>query len=447
MTNVRSGELKRSLTLRHVVFFGLAFMAPGTAFATYGVAANQSSGMITSGYAIALFVMLFTAYSYAKLVKVFPSAGSAFTFTQKAMNPFLGFLVGWTVLLDYMLSPMISSLILGIALSAYFPAIPMFIWIILFVAVITTVNILGIKFAANFNTYNFLFQLMVTILFCIFSVIYILNGEGLGTLFSILPIYDPDVNFSALIGVMPILCFTFLGFDAVTALSEETENPKETMPKAIFLIPLIGGLICIVVTYFLLLVYPNVEAFTDPQSAYLEIIFVIGGIFLKSLFVASSILAGFASAVASGSSASRILYAMGRENILPKQFFGYISPKFHTPIYNILFVALVALTAIFFNLTTATAFINFGAFFTFIFVNLSVISYFFIRKRQHSLKETIQYLVIPAIGAIFIFGLLLTQDMYALVLGGCWLIVGSLYLIRKTKSFKQMPTNLFSDSK
>ncbi|GIN21936.1 APC family permease [Siminovitchia fordii] len=155
----KSGELQRVLALRHIVFFGLAFMAPQTFFATYGIVAVESKGMIAIGYAIALFVMLFTAYSYLQLVKAFPSAGAAYTFTQKAINPYIGFLVGWAILLDYMLSPMISALLLGIALTAYFPAIPIYVWIILFIIIITIVNIRGIKFAANFNTYVFLLQL------------------------------------------------------------------------------------------------------------------------------------------------------------------------------------------------------------------------------------------------------------------------------------------------
>lgn len=441
----RSGDLKRVLTFRHVIFFGLAFMAPKTLFGTYGIVAVESNGMIATGYIIALIVMLFTAYSYAQLVKAFPSAGAAYTFAQKAINPYLGFLVGWVILLDYMLSPMISSLLLGIMLSAYFPAIPIYVWIILFIAVITIVNIRGVKFAANFNTYIFLLQILLFILFFIFSIKYLLNGGGVGVLFSIEPFLDNDVDFTALIGVIPILCFTFLGFDAITALSEETKDPKKTIPRAIYAIPLIGGSLYIVSSYLLHMVYPNINAIVDPDSAYLEIAYTIGGIFLNSTFVAVGLTTGFASAVASGSSAARILYAMGRENILPKRVFGYISPKYHTPVYNLLIVALAAMTALFFSLDTATSFITFGALFAFIFVNLSVFSYFFMKKGMRTTKGIIQYLIIPFTGALLVLGLLLSLDINALLLGGIWLTIGFSYLLFQTKLFKLPPPEIFEE--
>ncbi|MFC7395471.1 APC family permease [Scopulibacillus cellulosilyticus] len=446
MNNEKQGKLKRSLSLSHVVFFGLAFMAPGTVFGTYGVAAFESKGMIAAGYIAALFVMLFTAYSYAQLVKAFPSAGAAYTFTQKAINPYLGFLVGWAILLDYMLSPMISSLLLSISLKAYFPAVPMFVWIIIFVIVITTINILGIKFAANFNTYVFLLQMLSFILFVFFALKYLLHGDGGGTSFSILPFYDHNVKFSALAGVIPVLCFTYLGFDAVTALSEETKNPTKTLPKAIYLIPIIGSVIYVIATYLLQIVYPNISSFSDPQSVQYKIFYLIGGMFLKSVFVAMGIVASVTSAIASGSSASRIMYAMGRENILPKKLFGYISPKFHTPVFNILIVGAVALSSMLFNLNFATSLINFGAFFAFIFVNISVITHYFIKNKERSLKGSIKYLVLPLIGAVLIFALWLNLGKFSLVLGGVWLIIGFIYLLKQTKMFKQSPSDVFLDT-
>src|SRR5699024_5526796 len=238
------------------------------------------------------------------------------------------------------------------------------------------------------------------------------------------------------LAVIPILCFTFLGFDAVTSLSEETKDAKKTLPKAIYAIPLIGGLLYITASYLLHMVYPNVSVFIDPDSAYLEIAYEIGGIFLNSAFIAVALTAGFASAVASGSSGARILYAMGRENILPRRIFGYISPKYHTPVYNILLVALVAMTAIFFNLDTATSFVSFGAFFAFIVVNLSVTSHYFLKQGIRTPKGIVKYLILPLIGAILIFTLLLSLSVNALILGGVWVVIGFLYLVNQTKFFK-----------
>ncbi|WP_312108026.1 APC family permease [Brevibacillus reuszeri] len=442
MENATAPTLKRSLTLKYVVFFGLAFMAPQTFFSTYGVAVHSTNGMMPIAYAIALIVMLFTAYSYAQLVKAFPNAGAAYTFTQRTISPHVGFIVGWTIIIDYLFSPMISSLLIGISLNAFFPSVPMFVWIASFVVIITAVNILGIKLAAQFNTYMLFLQIFVFVLFFILTIQGLLSGKGAGTLFSAVPFYDAEIKIPTLLSVVPLLCFSFLGFDAVTTLSEETKDATRTLPKAIYLITLIGGLLFISGSYFAQLIFPQFQSFQNPDSAYLEIAMYVGGNIFTSIVVAVGLTAGFASAVASGTSASRILYAMGRENVLPKKVFGYLSPKYRTPVLNILIIGAVAFSALFLDLMTAVSFINFGALFAFFFVNLAVVAHYYIRQKQRSLKATLQYLIIPLIGAALIGLFFINLDKHSLMLGGSWLVIGFLYLLNLTKMFRQPPPQL-----
>ncbi|WP_035351979.1 APC family permease [Fictibacillus gelatini] len=442
MNNTNSPTLKRSLSLKYVVFFGLSFMCPTTLFSTYGVAVHRTNGMISTAYIVALIVMLFTAYSYAQMVKAFPNAGAAYTFTQKSISPHIGFLVGWTILLDYVFSPMISALLLGIAMKAYFPLIPMYIWIILFIVTITIVNILGITVAAKFNTAILFMQFGTFTLFTVFSIKGLLNGQGAGTLFSMLPFIDTNANMPGIMSMIPVLCFSFLGFDAVTTLSEEAKNPKQSIPRAIYLITIIGGAFYIIGSYFLQLVWPDYQSIKNPEASYIEIGLYVGGNFLVSYMLAEGIISSFASAVASGTSASRILYAMGRERVLPARLFGHLSPKFRTPVYNIVLIGGVALSALFLNLTTAVSLINFGAFFAFTFVNLSVIVHFFFRKKQRSLTGTIRYLIIPLIGAALTGFFWVKLDIHSLLVGGVWLALGFLYLLNLTKMFRQPPPEL-----
>ena len=117
----------RSLTLAPVVFFGLAYMAPMAVFTTYGVATSASHGMLPSAYTLALVAMLFTAFSYGRMVKAYPTAGSAYTYTQKTISPHAGFMVGWSVLMDYLFLPMLCNLIVAIYLTAAFPSVPRWI--------------------------------------------------------------------------------------------------------------------------------------------------------------------------------------------------------------------------------------------------------------------------------------------------------------------------------
>lgn len=440
--NNQANHLQKSLSLRHLVLFGLAFMAPITVFATYGVAIEMTQGMLPTAYLISFAIMFVTAYSYGKLVSEFPIAGSSYSFTQKGLSPHAGFLVGWVILLDYVFSPMISGLLVGIFGNSYFPSIPVYIWVIVFIAIITTVNVLGIKIAATFNTLMVLFQVLFCLLFVGISIQGLMNGLGTGTLFSAMPFLDPNVNFASILTVVPILCFSFLGFDAVTTLSEETKNPKVDLPKAIIAITTIGGILFTVVTYFAYLVYPDFNKFSSIDSAALDILTYIGGSFLSSFFLAVTIVSGFASAVASGASASRILFVMGRDGVLPTRFFGHISPKYRTPVYNILLIGVIALSAVYMDIGKATSYINFGAFFAFTFVNLAVIRYFYIRKKERSFKGTIFNFIVPLLGAFFSFFFLTKLDMHALLFGGSWLMVGFIYLLYFTKFFRQSPPEL-----
>ncbi|SFC69893.1 APC family permease [Bacillus sp. UNCCL81] len=434
--------LKRSLSLGHVILFGLSFMAPITVFTTYGIAIKTTNGMIPTAYLISLVVMLFTAYSYGKMVKEFPTTGSAYTYVQKGINPSVGFIVGWVILLDYLLSPMISALLFGIFIHAYLPIIPVSICIFIFVIIVTLINILGIKFATNVSAILLALQILFIVLFCLFSIKGLIDGKGTGDLLSTTPFLDPKVHFSNLLSIVPLLCFSFLGFDAVTTLAEETQNPKKSLPKAIYLITIIGGILFIASTYFAQSIYPNFTSFKDPDSAAVDIFMYVGGNILNSFFLSVTVTAAISSAVASGGSGARVLYAMGRENILPNRIFGYISQRYRTPIFNIIIIGCIALTALFLDLDTAAAFINFGALFAFTFVNLSVINHFIGRKKQRNLKGLILYGVIPFIGAAITALFWSKLDIHSIVLGSIWLATGLIYLLYLTKFFRQRPPEL-----
>ncbi|WHY02528.1 APC family permease [Neobacillus sp. DY30] len=441
----KSPELKRTLSLGHVILFGLSFMAPITVFTTYGIAIGSTHGMIPTAYIISLGVMLLTAYSYGKMVKEFPTTGSAYAYVQKGINPSMGFLVGWVILLDYLLSPMISALLFGIFINAYLPMIPMPVCIIGFILIITVINILGIKFATNVSSVLLAFQILFIVTFCIFSIKGLIDGKGTGDLLSITPFFDANVEFSSILSIVPLLCFSFLGFDAVTTLAEETKDPKRTLPRAIYLITFIGGILFVASTYFAQSIYPNFASFNDPESAAVDILIYAGGNFLNAFFLSVTITAAISSAVASGGSGSRVLFAMGRENILPSRIFGYLSPKYRTPVFNIFIIALIALSALFLDLNTAAAFINYGALFAFTFVNLSVMVHFVGRKKQRTFKDILFYFIIPLFGASITALFWSKLDIHSMVLGSLWLLIGFSYLVYLTKFFRQKPPELDFD--
>lgn len=152
------------------------------------------------------------------------------------------------------------------------------------------------------------------------------------------------------------------------------------------------------------------------------------------------IVAQFTSGLAAQAAVARLLYAMGRDGVLPKRVFGLVSEKFHTPWFNIGLAGLIGLGAIFLNISTSTSFINFGAFTAFTLVNVSVIAYF-LRHRSDSLNPG-RYVLIPVIGAVIDIYLLTQLDSKALILGGSWLAIGIVYLLVLTRGFTRQPPDL-----
>jgi putrescine importer len=425
-------KLVKTLKLHQVVFMGLAWMTPMIYFTVYGIAHQASSGMMAAAYITAFVAIFFTAYSYSRMVKAFPISGSAYTYTKKAIHPKAGFLVGWALLMDYIFSPIIAILTFGIFMNTEFPAVPVYVWIIIMNIVLAVVNIIGIKSAARVSGISVLFQIAFIILFCTLLTKDILTGDsGAGSLFSLAPFTGEHVSFAAAFSGAALICFCFLGFDAVTTMAEETIDAKKTIPKAIFLIVLIAATMYVAISYLSQIAHPNFT-FANPDNAAYSLVHQVGGNLLSSLFIMVLIVATFTQGVSSVTSVSRFLYALGRESILPKKIFTTIHPKFKTPVLNIVFVAVISLSAVLIDLDTAVLFVSFGALTAFTFVNLSVIAHYYVKLNRRSPKETFLYLVFPLTGAGFIGWLLTLLDKQTLLIGALWVAAGFVYLFAKT---------------
>lgn len=149
--SIAGASLKRTLGPFSVLLFGLAFLAPLIVFGTYGVITQASGNTTAMAYLIAAIGVVFTALSYGRLVRVFPVAGSAYTYTRKMLSANLGFMVGWAALLDYFFIPMLIWLLGASYLNMAFPEVPQWVWIIGFIVSTSLLNILGIQVANRFN--------------------------------------------------------------------------------------------------------------------------------------------------------------------------------------------------------------------------------------------------------------------------------------------------------
>jgi putrescine importer len=436
MTTTEHTKLLKTIGLRSAVLFGLAYMAPIIVLGIFGVIAEKSHGGGAGSYLLATIAMLFTALSYGLMARHFPVAGSAYTYVRKALDSRLGFVVGWAILLDYLFLPLVIWLIGGAYLKGQFPSVPFWVWIVAFIVITSALNVIGLKVADRTNFVLMTFQLLILVLFAVLSITHLIGDSQ--SLLSLRP-FTGDAGFSAIAAGAAVAAYSFLGFDAVSTLTEETHNAERTIPRAIVLVALMGGAIFIVVSYLVTLVSPG-GTFANSESLAHDIAKTIGGSLFGAVFLAALIIAQFTSGLAAQAAVARLLYAMGRDGVLPNRVFGLVSERFHTPVFNIALAGIIGLAAIFLDVAMSTSFINFGAFTAFTLVNLAVIGYF-LRHRADRLNPW-RYILLPAIGAVIDVSLLTQLDSRALILGLSWLVIGIIYLLVLTRGFTRQPPDL-----
>lgn len=430
-----AGELRRALGVPSLVFFGLVYMVPLTIFTTYGIVTEVTGGRVPLAYVITLLAMAFTARSYARMAAAMPFAGSAYTYTQKSFGAGIGFVAGWALLLDYLFLPMINYLVIGIYLSAAFPMIPAWVFVVTAIALVTVLNIIGIVSVARANIAVIAAQ---AIFILTFAGLGISSLSGAGSVDLAAPFTGDGTapGFDNVMAGAAILCLSFLGFDAVSTLSEEAKEPKRTVPRAIIIATITGGGIYIVLSYLAQLVYPSND-FADVDSGALDVMAAAGGQFLTIFFTAAYVAGACGSALTSQASVSRILFAMGRDGVLPKSFFGRLSPRFHTPVLATLAVAVVSLLALAVDLTFISEMVSFGALIAFSAVNLSVIKHFVIDELHRSGRAILSFLVLPGIGFCLTLWLWTSLSPRTLLIGAIWLLVGIGYLAFVTRGFRR----------
>lgn len=442
--SAKGATLARNLGLWAIVGLGLGYMTPTVVFDTFGMVARDTDDVVPLAYLVALIVMLFTAISYGKMSGAIPSAGSAYTYVRESIHPNVGFMVGWTSLVDYMLLPMVNCLIIRSYLEAVFPDVPGWIWVVIYCVLVTGVIYLTMRGTSNVNMILLVFAIVVMTVFVVMVIAQLARGEGQAAVVSMAPFFHDGVTLGAVLMGATIVCFSFIGFDAVTMYVEEARHPS-IVPRAILLTVLIGGGIFLVTAYFTQLRFPDWNEFAPGgdmqfiEDSTLPIIgSTVGGAWLQTVLTSAGFAATLASGLASHASVSRMLLVMGRNNVLPQRLFGYVNPRTRTPTFNIVLTGAISLLAAAFTLEMVAAFINFGALIAFTFVNVSVIAWFAIRKGlRHTPRDVFRYIVLPGIGMLLTGILWANLHPDALIGGVIWAVLGFIYLLFLTRGFRK----------
>ncbi len=446
MTQVEPGstgttQLARTLGLWAIVGLGLGYMTPTVVFDTFGIVSSETGDVVPTAYVLALVVMVFTAISYGRMTRVFPSAGSSYTYTSATISPNVGFLIGWAALLDYLLLPLVNALIIRSYMYSFFPDVPSWIWVIVYVAAITAMCLFSMTNTSRVNMILVVFEVVLIGVFLVLATKSLMDGMGNGTIFSTHPAWHEGVHLNLVITGATIVAFSFIGFDAITMYTEEAKDAS-TVPKAIVLALLIGGAIFFTAAWFTQSLFPDTSSFSEESlenSALPQIAFMVGGHLFKILLTSAAFAATVASSLASHASVSRLLYVMGRNGQGPVgRFFGYLHPSFQTPAYAILFVGAVSLLAVSFNLDFVASLINFGALIAFTFVNLTVIVYFAYRRREvNGAGQIFRNIVLPVIGMALTIVLWVYLSAESTRYGITWFIIGICVLLWITRFFRR----------
>jgi amino acid transporter len=438
-------ELRRSLRLWDLLVYGLVFMVPIAPFAIFGLVFNASHGMVPLTYLVGLVAMLFTALSYRTMSRAFPVAGSVYSYAGRGIGDSAGFIAGWAILLDYLLVPTLLYVTGAVALATVVPAVPQQVWVIIFVVFNTVVNLAGIRIAAWVNLGFLIGELVILAMFVVFAVIAISKGIN-GAHWSLTPFFNAEeFTPSLMFGALSIAVLSFLGFDAISTLSEEVSGDTKLIGRATVLSLCMVALLFVVQTYLAALLVPGRTQFETEDatnSAFYDISEAAAGHWmLVVMAVTVALAAAVANSLVAQAATSRLLYSMGRDRTLPK-FLAHISPRRGVPDRAVLLVAALSLflSLVFVGqIGFLSTLVNFGALVAFLLLHASVTVYHLIKKRQRTYG---MHLLVPLAGFVIIGYVLLNAGTPAKIGGLIWLAVGVVLLVIRRLTGRSTTLNL-----
>jgi putrescine importer len=461
-TPAQPAQLKRVLGLSALIIYGIILIQPTAPMPLFGAAAVTGKGHVVTAILIGMVAMLFTAISYGKMANAYPNAGSAYAYVSREIHPALGYFVGWSIIFDYVMNPIIcviwiagAAISLLVSISGWVMDSPLefshqmglclnVLLIVLFTILFTVMNLRGIEASARTNSLITVGLGVVIVLFLGAAARYLFLNPPHGAGDLTRPFYDPqtfsfhDVSNGAALAVL-----TYIGFDGVSTLSEEAHNPRRNILLATVLVCVITGVLASIQVYFAQLIWPGTD-FPDEDNAFSYIAGRAGGQWLFTTVNAALLVASIGSGAGAHLGAGRLLYSMGRDNAIPRKFFGAINPRTRIPSNNIILIGVIMLVAALslkaiqeFKHVDAYGFgcvlLNFGALFAFMGVNISCFLHYFIRSE----RKTFWNCAAPLMGFAVCAYLWASLGKWAIIVGVCWLATGIIYGAWRTSFFQR----------
>jgi putrescine importer len=453
-------QQKRVLGLWDLVFYGIVLNQPVAAVGLFGLVSQISKGHMVTTLLLSMVAMLFTAFSYGRMAALYPTAGSAYTYVGRGLNPYFGFIAGWAMILCYLIIPVINTVFGVLSFQRLFPMVPYSIGVVFFIAIITALNLLGVRSSMKANKIMLYLMLIIIGAFIVLAIRYVLNTLGLGGLFDTKPIYNKDTfAFSAIASGTALVALTYVGFDGITTLAEDVKNPKRNILMSIIIVCFFTGIFSALQMYLAqqsaatmwlenpgTRFYERIPADTI-ETAFMTVCAQVGGSLLFNAMTITMFIACIGSGLAGQLGAAKLLYGMGRDNALPRKFFSHLDPKHNAPSYNIIMIGVLAIfSALVLNYQKVAELINFAALLAFMGVNIAAIGKLYF-KAERGERNIITDLVVPACGFAFCFWIWMSLPSSPKIIGGIWFVAGISYLAISTKGFRKQPVMIdFSET-
>jgi amino acid transporter len=441
-------RLRRSLTLWDLIMYGIIVIQPTAPMPAYGVFSNEGQGHVVTSILIAMIAMVFTAMSYGRMARVYPSAGSAYTYVGRELHPSLGYVTGWSMTMDYILNPLIctiwcakamADLLAGTRFQVPYPAL---IWPLFFACLFTALNLRGVQTSARINKTLCAVMGAVILAFFWYTVRYIFHLPQYPEAYFLHPFYNPQTfTVNRVFHGTSVAVLTYIGFDGISTLSEEVENPKRNIFLATVLVCVITGFLAAAEVYGAQLLsfqhfgkdFGVFSQFGD-ENVFSHVAGIAGGVLMTKVISLTLLIATIGSGMGSQLGAARLLYGMGRSDAIPKKFFAAIHPKTRIPANNVMFVGAIALIGSFLiTFNNGAQLLNFGALIAFMGVNLAALTHYFIRGND----RTVGHLIPPILGFVICLFIWIHLSNLALIAGSIWMVCGIAFGAWKTRGFRE----------
>jgi amino acid transporter len=439
-------RLRRTLTLWDLILYGIIVIQPTAPMPAYGVFSNAGQGHVVTSILIAMIAMVFTAMSYGRMARVYPSAGSAYTYVGRELHPSLGYVTGWSMTMDYILNPLICTIWSAKAMadllsgSRYQIPYPALLWPLFFAGVFTALNLRGVQTSARINKTLCAIMGAVILAFFWYTIRYIFHLPQFPQAYFLRPFYNPETfTISRVFHGTSVAVLTYIGFDGISTLSEEVDNPRRNIFLATVLVCVITGFLAAAEVYGAQLLSPQtIFPESEVENAFSHVAAIAGGALMTKAISLTLLIATIGSGMGSQLGAARLLYGMGRSGAIPKKFFGAIHPRTRIPANNVVFVGAIALVGAFLiSYDDGANLLNFGALIAFMGVNLASLTHYYVRGNDRTMGQ----LIPPVLGFVICFLLWISLSSKAKIFGAIWMVVGIAYGAWKTRGFQSELVN------